>query len=197
MEKIHAGCGKYRVPGWLNIELMSLTEIPYGKLIHAGDAYLLNFDLTAGIPVADNQATHLYNSHFIEHLTLEQGRRFLSEAYRILKPGGRIRITCPALDVYVKHYQARDQEYFRRVYQAGASFPGLVTPGHILMGQMHGWGHQWIYDHESMAYELQHVGFKDIITSAFRASDFPDLDQLEPDTEARTIQSLYMEGYKR
>jgi predicted SAM-dependent methyltransferase len=196
VERIHAGCGKYRVPGWLNIELMSLTEAPYARAVERDGARLLNFDLTRGIPVPDQQATHLYTSHFIEHLALAEGRAFLAESFRVLRPGGRLRITCPALDIYVERYQAGDQAFFDQVYAAGRSFEDLATPGHILMGQMHGWGHQWIYDHAGMTYELNKAGFTGVVRSSFRDSDFPDLEDLEPDTEARTIQSLYMEAYK-
>jgi predicted SAM-dependent methyltransferase len=184
------------VPGWLNIELIPLAESPYASIKDEGGVLVLSFDLTQGIPIHDNQVNLVYSSHFIEHLTLEEGRLFLKESFRVLASGGRMRITCPVLDTYMQRYLERDNHFFDQIQSYGKAFDDLATIGHVVMGQIQGWGHRWIYDRDMLRYELGKAGFGKVQDSSFRGSDFPDLHLLESNEEAKVVQSLYMEAYK-
>ncbi|NJN76790.1 MAG: class I SAM-dependent methyltransferase [Synechococcaceae cyanobacterium RL_1_2] len=44
----------------------------------------------ASLPWPDNHFDYLYGIWFLEHVPLAQGQAILKEAYRVLKPGGKI-----------------------------------------------------------------------------------------------------------
>ena len=48
--------------------------------------------------VQDESYNGVYNEHFIEHLTKEEGINFLKEMKRVLKPGGVIRTIWPPME---------------------------------------------------------------------------------------------------
>ena len=67
-------------------------------------AILIKHNLLSPLKFNDNTFDFIYCSHFIEHLTKDQLRRFLNECYRILKPNGIIRIVTPDFDEMVFTY---------------------------------------------------------------------------------------------
>ena len=91
MKKLHLGCGKIYFDGWINIDSDS-------------DEADLKHDLRNPLPYENNSVDFIYNEHFIEHLTVKEGLRFLSECFRVLKKGGVLRIAGPSLDYIMFHY---------------------------------------------------------------------------------------------
>lgn len=81
--------GYHAVDGWLNADLI------------AGDIYL---DATKRLPLPDGCFGFIFAAQFIEHVSLRDGRRFSEECYRILRPGGVIRLSSPDLDRLVDVY---------------------------------------------------------------------------------------------
>jgi predicted SAM-dependent methyltransferase len=57
-----------------------------------------------GIPFESNRFDLVYHSHVLEHFSKADGEKFIAECYRILKPGGVIRIALPNLEVIAKEY---------------------------------------------------------------------------------------------
>src|SRR5439155_26459636 len=47
--------------------------------------------------------------HLLEHLTLDEGRAFLSDCRRLLMPGRIMRVAMPSLDVLCKKYSSDDR----------------------------------------------------------------------------------------
>src|SRR6266481_6546302 len=66
--KLQCGCGTNLLPDWLN------TDIGGTGLSCRTRAYL---DVTRGLPFPDGSLARIFSEHMIEHLTLDQGRRFL------------------------------------------------------------------------------------------------------------------------
>ena len=54
-------------------------------------------DITKPLPYGDNTVDKIRAEHVCEHVTGPEFLRFLDECYRILKPGGRIRLCMPVL----------------------------------------------------------------------------------------------------
>jgi predicted SAM-dependent methyltransferase len=67
--KIHLGCGTNYIKGWVNVDLDSPLA----------DAHL---DLRCPLPYADASVNFIFNEHFIEHVTREEGFAFLKECRR-------------------------------------------------------------------------------------------------------------------
>lgn len=89
---VNLGCGSHYRKGWLNFDLYPASQ----------DVQQAN--IIEGVPLDDGVADFVYHSHVLEHLTREDGERFLRECYRILKPGGILRIAVPDLEDAAREY---------------------------------------------------------------------------------------------
>jgi predicted SAM-dependent methyltransferase len=89
--KLHLGCGKRSVPGWLNVDVAS------------GDRVV---DLASGsLPWPDASFQAIVSQHVIEHLVLEDELLpLLRELNRVSKPGAEIWLSCPDLEAICRHY---------------------------------------------------------------------------------------------
>jgi predicted SAM-dependent methyltransferase len=56
------------------------------------------------LPFGDNECDAVYHSHVLEHLRPEEAARLLAECFRVLKPGGTLRIAVPDLEGIARHY---------------------------------------------------------------------------------------------
>ena len=95
MEKlpyINLGCGFTFNESWVNVDFIST-----GKDVIA-------HNLTQGIPFKDNSFKAAYHSHVLEHFTKTDAEKFISECYRILQPGGILRIAIPDLEPIARNY---------------------------------------------------------------------------------------------
>ena len=82
---LNVGCGQSFHQDWINVDLE-----PY-------DDSVQKHDITQGLPFESGTFDGVYHSHVLEHLDLNAGERLLDECYRILKPGGVLRIVVPNL----------------------------------------------------------------------------------------------------
>ena len=89
---LNLGCGSHFNPKWINIDFSKTGE---GVIGH---------NLLNGIPFNDNTFEVVYHSHVLEHFSKEDGAKFIKECYRVLKPGGIIRIALPDLEQIVSNY---------------------------------------------------------------------------------------------
>ena len=67
---------------------------------------MLAHDLANGIPFLDQEFDVVYHSHVLEHFDRSEGEKFLRECFRVLKPGGIIRVAVPDLERIVREYLA-------------------------------------------------------------------------------------------
>ena len=92
--QVNLACGAAYVAddGWLNFD-------------YAGSgADVQATDLLSRLPLADDSAALVYSSHFLEHIPRNQVPAFLSECFRILKPGGVLRLVVPDLENLCRTY---------------------------------------------------------------------------------------------
>jgi SAM-dependent methyltransferase len=96
--RVNLGCGSiyFRANDWLNLDFESKS------------AAVRACDLTESLPLVGSSAELVYSSHLIEHLERDDGESLLRECWRILKPGGLLRIVTPDLEnialQYLKNY---------------------------------------------------------------------------------------------
>jgi predicted SAM-dependent methyltransferase len=92
LEYLNLGCGAIYHDDWINIDYTSNSQ------------FVLEYDLTKGIPKEDLSVDVVYHSHILEHFTKQQAVQFLKECFRVLKNNGIIRIVVPDLQFSVKEY---------------------------------------------------------------------------------------------
>ena len=139
-------------------------------------------DATRTWPLEDASVSHVYSDNVIEHVPLEAGRTLFAEAFRCLRPGGVIRFVTPDLRGHVDRYLAGvspkgDPE--AAVYeQYGLTVDHPLDWVRIPIASF---GHHtgYVYDFETLASELERVGFTDVVRSTPGSSDHPELDGLD------------------
>ena len=92
MKLVNVGCGRQVHPAWCNLDL---TASAPGVIEH---------DLRQGLPFDDRSCDAVYHSHVLEHLQPEQAAKLLAECFRVLKPGGTLRIAVPDLEGIARQY---------------------------------------------------------------------------------------------
>jgi predicted SAM-dependent methyltransferase len=193
-DKLNLGCGSNFVKGWLNIGLLRKRKFPRNVVKEKDGAFILNCNLTKKFPACvDVQYT--YASHFIEHLAFQQAKRLLKKIYEVTQEGGVLRLTFPDLELWIKNYYENDTSFFLR-YQSLYLGRELKTKGEIFMSQVHGFGHKWCYDFETMKHVLGNIGFVGIQKKLAFNSVIPDIDQLEPNNAGRLLETAYVECFK-
>jgi predicted SAM-dependent methyltransferase len=94
MKYLNLGCGVRFHTGaeWINADMAP------------ADDRVVECNFLNGIPYPDNEFDLVYHSHVLEHFKKDDGRLFIKECYRILKPGAVIRIALPDLEKIAKEY---------------------------------------------------------------------------------------------
>jgi len=102
MIKLNIGAGGDIKEGWRNMDIM-----------FAPPDYI---DITEPLPFGNDSVDFIYTSHTVEHVTTPDAVFFFSEAYRVLKTGGTIRIAVPSVD---KIFDLADEPYLKWHGQSG------------------------------------------------------------------------------
>jgi predicted SAM-dependent methyltransferase len=89
---LNLGCGSKFHKDWTNAD------------ISPRDKTVLKCNFLKGLPFEDESFDLVYHSHIIEHMTKQDGIKFISECIRVLKPGGIIRIATPDLERLASEY---------------------------------------------------------------------------------------------
>ena len=172
--KLHIGCGSNILNGWLNTDL-------YSK-----DSQVNCLDATKPFSFNNDSFDYIYSEHMIEHITYIQGLQFLSECYRVLKPGGKIRIATPDLVFLIDLYK-NDKSILQKDYIKWSidKFIGAVTnyeDTFVINNFMRAWGHTFIYDEKVLHNSLGMMGFNGITKCALNESADEQLRYLENET---------------
>ena len=120
IKKLHLGCGLNTPDGWLNVDgswnarlarytnlrrlLRALRLVPKDVLNTPWSGKIYFHDLRKPLPFSKSSFTVVYASHLLEHLYLEEAKRLLLECYRVLSPGGVLRMVVPDLNAIVQDY---------------------------------------------------------------------------------------------
>lgn len=104
------GAGGFYHPYWTNVDYDSEWYAFNRDLTLQG----IQYDLLAlePLPIDTGSAEVVYSSHTVEHITNAAAQNLFSEAYRILKPNGYIRITTPNINLEYRAFKENDRKYF-------------------------------------------------------------------------------------
>ena len=89
---VNIACGSSYVDGWHNFDYAPLSPV------------VVKANLLERLPLSDASVDVLYSSHFLEHIPRKRVRKFLSECFRVLKPGAQIRLVLPDLEEICREY---------------------------------------------------------------------------------------------
>jgi SAM-dependent methyltransferase len=92
---LNLGCGSRYHPDWINIDIT-----PLGPEV-------IQHDLSRGIPLPNMSCDVVYHSAVLEHLRPSDAAVFLIECYRVLKPGGIVRVGVPDLEKICQLYLSK------------------------------------------------------------------------------------------
>ncbi len=92
LRMLNLGCGNRYHPDWVNIDIVKTGQ------------NVIQYDLLKGIPFEDNSFDVVYHSHLLEHFSKSYAPFFIKECFRVLKPGGIIRVVVPDLEGIVREY---------------------------------------------------------------------------------------------
>lgn len=199
-KKLHLGCGSIFLKGFLNIDYLSHLDKNtfYKAPVDNEDTLLYNYDLTQGIPSADNSLDVIYHCHFFEHLTYLDGMMFINNCYRCLVPGGIMRILVPDFGLWIDNYYNNRETFFdtyRKMFLNDK--PEIYTSkGSVFMAMLHGHEHKSCYDFETLKLVLERAGFVKVRRTQFGQSDLPEIAEIESYPSARAFESLCVECNK-
>ncbi len=173
--KLNLGCGPNRKNGWVNIDLFDSKAD-------------LQLDLREPWPFPDDSASYIYSEHVFEHFEFHvEVPHFLSEAFRVLKPGGIFDVVVPDTAPALKAYGNPNSTYWSTEAKRWHPEWCETDLDHLNYHFRQDGQHQYAWDADSLRRTLSAAGFLD----ASRREFDPHLD-----TEERALGSLYMVGTK-
>jgi len=135
--KLHLGCGKRLIPGFIHIDAADFPHIDY------------QHDIST-LPFIENDGVDLiYACHVLEYFDRFEVQRVLKEWHRALKPGGTLRLAVPDLESLLLVYtKSRDVgKVIGPLFGRWEIKPGLVVY------------HKTVYDFASLSQTLAKAGF--------------------------------------
>lgn len=195
--KYNLGCGTLLYEGFLNIghwESLGAGSI-YKDLNGTHNTYMLNHDLRHGIPAKNESLELIYHCHMLEHISYTDGIKFINECYRALKPGGKMRVVVPDLELWINAYSTNNN-FFLGEYRKVLDPEIYQTKASIFMGMLHNHDHKCGYDFESLKWVLEHAGFINIKRTLYADGSIENIQVLEPMNPLRIMESLCIECIK-
>jgi len=204
MMKLNLGCGPQVVEGWINVDYALGARLATTPVLGAAARALGVFkmrwdprihihDLTKPLPWADGTIDVCYTSHTVEHMSRDEGRHLVSEAYRVLRPGGVLRVVVPDLRDVVDRYAAGRLPAENFVEELGVLYGAGKGGLRRALAPVVEFPHKCMYDTDAMCRLLTSRGFVAKRRAAFDSS-IDDIGTIE--IEDRTICAVIVEGVK-
>ena len=144
--KLHLGCFRKKLPGFVNVDIRSDVEPDV-----VDDAFTLK-------KFKNGTADLIYICHTLEHADRDGAMKAMIRYHEVLKPGGILRVSVPDMQAVMENYI-----YFRDLRAIKSYFHG---------GQTHDWDyHRSGWDWRTMKEDLEEVGFVKVYKWDWRKTD--------------------------
>jgi predicted SAM-dependent methyltransferase len=151
---LHIGAADFVLENWFNTDLDPRTPGVY---------YL---DATRPLPFPDGSFDFIFFEHMIEHIPFAAGRQLLAECRRVLKSSGVVRIATPNLRnilALISNHDPATETYLNWAVEtfnlAQDPFPKALV---VVNNFFRSWGHQFLYDPETMRRAMEEAGLAEI-----------------------------------
>lgn len=207
VRKLHIGCGKHVLMGWLNSDFLPSCR----RIFH--------LDATQRFPFEDETFDYIFSEHMIEHISYQAGQNMLRECQRVLNQSGRIRISTPdlafLLDLYQNPKSALQIDYIDWAMQfiedngkdnIKEKIKEKVKENvkenvvFIINNFVRNWGHTFIYDEDTLRQAMTEAGFVSVARCPLQESEDLALRNLENESRMPPgflrLESLTLEARK-
>jgi len=171
VRKLQIGAGSNLLKNWLNTD------------VHPGCRAVVFLDARERFPFDGGTFDYVFSEHQIEHITYSEGLFMLRECYRVLKPGGRIRVATPNLEALIglctSHQSDLQRRYINWVIDKFVPGLNMYRESFVINEVFRGQGHKFIYDRATLQDALQNVGFVEVTCYAVGESDDTALRGIE------------------
>lgn len=173
---VHLGCGQNYLSGWVNVDADRKDE---DRIV---------WDLRNGLPFPDASCSAIFSEHLIEHISRPDAIGLLRECYRVLEPGGVVRMSTPDAEKYLRSYVG-DGDFLQEIMNQRPAETKLDCINRMMR---EGGLHLWVYDGESLIALFREAGFEAACVRDFSESGHPKMAGL--DHPERRRESLYVEA---
>lgn len=175
---LHIGCGKNYLNGLINID---------GNIFRKKDIWL---DATLGLPFPAGSMQGIYTSNFLEHFNYADALKISREFYRVLKPGGGLRLVVPSLEYAINMYRENNASAFSSWPADFKSIGGRFN-NFLLCGNQH----LLMFDFSFLEELLTDAGFKGVMKTFSHKSSFLNDEDMQFEAKNRG-EFLYVECVK-
>jgi predicted SAM-dependent methyltransferase len=200
IRKLQIGSGKNVLEGWLNTDIKTVRSSNKGR---GEDSVFL--DATKRFPFKDGTFDYVFCEHLIEHMEYQEGLRMLHECFRVLKPGGRMRISTPNMRFLIELYSpkktALQKKYVSWAMKSFIPKIDIKEDVFVINNFFRAWGHKFIYDFKVLKETMESVGFAGVSPQKVSKSSNRNLRGLESHgdnigNEFNLLETLIVEGKK-
>jgi predicted SAM-dependent methyltransferase len=154
--KLNIGTGVHVLPGWFNVDFQ-----PF----YPGQYFM---DATVQFPFPDLSFDFIRSEHMIEHIPYLDGMHMLRECYRVMRPGGVIRVATPDLKKLAKLYDeplsVAQRAYVDAVFKQWRHDYQSAEVG-VAINNIFEFGHRFVYDSGTLGEALCKAGFEGVVES--------------------------------
>jgi len=193
--RLQLGCFDQPIDGWINTDITPhalIARIPgAAQLLHLVGTiseerieqhrqgifrHVRYMNAAKRFPFPDKSFEAIYCAHMLEHLYPQQAEICIIECYRVLQPGGILRLNTPDLDEMIARYQPSEaKSWLVDFFEYGFG-----------MGKN---SHRWYYNFQSLSDLLRNSGFGSVKRSSFGVGEYGSCDNL-----AHRAEGMYVEA---
>jgi predicted SAM-dependent methyltransferase len=171
ISKLQLGSGSAVPEGWLGTDIFPQSD------------RVMYLDAAKPYPFGDDTFEYVHSEHLIEHLSWQEGLSMLRECRRVMKPGGTIRVATPDLEVLIGLYTNQgdplNKRYVEWITDACLDGVNVYKAAFVINNAFRNWGHQFLYDGETLEMAMRAAGFTDIVRRRVGESEDENLRGIE------------------